>query len=81
MEIGDNHRIPFFLLGNYAILIMSSKLPENWRASHPSYFKTSFIQELDNSIISDIMNKGMAMAYQVKQVLSAIDKLEVKNEP
>jgi hypothetical protein len=26
-------------------------------------------------------NKGMAMAYQVKQVLLAIDKLEAANEP
>jgi hypothetical protein len=26
-------------------------------------------------------NKGMAKAYQVKQVLTAIDRLEVKNEP
>jgi hypothetical protein len=26
-------------------------------------------------------DKGMAKAYQVKQVLTAIDKLEAKNEP
>ena len=51
--------------------------PRQHGGSHRIY-KTPWTGDPRINIQND---KGMAKAYQVKQVLTAIDKLEAKNEP
>lgn len=51
--------------------------PRHCGGSHRVY-RTPWLGDPRINIQND---KGMAKAYQVKQVLMAIDKLEAKNEP
>ena len=52
--------------------------PPRQRGGSHRLYKTPWPGDPRINIQND---KGMAKAYQVKQVLAAIDKLEAKNEP
>jgi hypothetical protein len=52
--------------------------PPRQRGSSHRVYKTPWPGDPRINIQND---KGIAKAYQVKQVLAAIDKLEAKNEP
>ncbi len=52
--------------------------PARQRSGSHRVYKTPWPGDPRINIQND---KGMAKAYQVKQVLTAIDKLEAKNEP
>ncbi len=52
--------------------------PPRQRGGSHRVYKTPWSGDPRINIQND---KGMAKAYQVKQVLAAIDKLEAKNEP
>jgi len=52
--------------------------PPRQRGGSDRVYKTPWPGDPRINIQND---KGMAKAYQVKQVLTAIDKLEAKNEP